>query len=358
MGVTAFGGPRAFGPGMAAEDLPRNVAFLRGRDSGEITVRRLQVFWAVAHARSLTRAAKLLGVTQPSLSQQLAAFEAALGFALFLRRSNAMEPTEAGRALLGKAEAVLRTMQDFEEEVALLGDAPRQTLRVAGIASVMKLVVPRAMSLLADPPGTLSVDYDLHEAAPAEILDLLAARRISVGLIGAGSLTEAGSGFHAEPILSDRQFLVVPKGIALDSVTDPDTELDPAAQAVLGRTVQFAFGTGHAERVQAWFDAILPGNRLIARTRSFELVVGMVREGLGIGVVPALSILGATGPDLSGVTLYETGLPARRIVALVPAHYRRAGPHQRFLQALQTAGAAMDLPSAGPVPPFVRARVG
>ncbi len=329
-----------------------------GREGGEITLRKLQVFWAVAHATSLTRAAKLLGVTQPSLSQQLAGFEQAIGFLLFERRSNAMVLTEAGRALLGRAEAVLRALNDFEDGLSAFGDTPRQTLRVAGINSVMKLVLPGAIARISSGAAEGSgIDFDLHECAPAEILDLLNARRISVGLLAANSVAELGSGYHEEPILSDRQLLVLPAGLDLSDVTDPDRDLGREERALLRSTIQFAFGTQHAQRIQGWFDSVVPGNRLVARSRSFELVVEMVRAGLGVGVVPALSVAGVVGELGAGVTLHETGLPARRIVAMLPAQYRRHGTHAAFIAALREAGQAVRLPEAGPQPPFVRQRL-
>lgn len=328
--------------------------FLRSRDGGEITIRKLQVFWAVAHASSLTRAAKLLGVTQPSLSQQLSGFEAAIGFQLFERRSNALVLTEAGRSLLIKAEAVLRAMQDFEEDLAICGDQPRHTLRVAGITSVMKLILPDAIARMGAADAEGVIDYDLHEAAPSEIVDLLFARRINMGLVAANALAELGTGFQEEPVLTDRQFLVVPAGLDLRGVTDPETDLSPDQQALLRSTIQFAFGTQHSRRIQNWFDTVVPGNRLVARSRSYELVVEMVRAGLGVGVVPALSVAGVLGAGLSSVGLYETGLPPRRIVAMLPSHQRRQGPHPRFIAALQAAGEAFDLPVALPAPPFIR----
>ena len=225
-----------------------------GREGGEITLRKLQVFWAVAHATSLTRAAKLLGVTQPSLSQQLAGFEQAIGFLLFERRSNAMVLTEAGRALLGRAESVLRAMNDLEDGLSAFRNTPRQTLRVAGINSVMKLVLPGAIARISSAAGAAAgegggIDFDLHESSPAEILDLLNARRISVGLLAANSVAELGSGYHEEPILSDRQLLVLPEGLDLSAVTDPDRDLDREERALLKSTIQFAFGTQHAQRI-------------------------------------------------------------------------------------------------------------
>ena len=76
-----------------------------GQDPGAslgagITLRRLQIFWVVAHSETLTKAAKQLGVAQPSLSQQISSLEGSVGAKLFERRSNRMTLTEEGRNLL------------------------------------------------------------------------------------------------------------------------------------------------------------------------------------------------------------------------------------------------------------------
>ena len=63
----------------------------------------------------MTQAAKLLNVSQPTLSQQLTGFEAAIGTNLFERRSNGMILTEAGELFLRKAEPVLRSAQEMED---------------------------------------------------------------------------------------------------------------------------------------------------------------------------------------------------------------------------------------------------
>jgi len=66
------------------------------RRRAEITLHQLRIFWAVAHSETLTRAAKHLGLAQPSLSQQLAKLEATAGTRLFRRHATEMTLTEAG----------------------------------------------------------------------------------------------------------------------------------------------------------------------------------------------------------------------------------------------------------------------
>src|ERR1700753_4013114 len=74
------------------------------RKRAEVTVHQLRVFWAIAHSDTLTKAAKQLGLAQPSLSQQLSKLEQTIGAQLFHRRAGEMTLTEAGNYLLPRAE--------------------------------------------------------------------------------------------------------------------------------------------------------------------------------------------------------------------------------------------------------------
>jgi DNA-binding transcriptional LysR family regulator len=317
---------------------------------GEITLRRLRIFWAVAHSSTLTRAAKLLNVSQPTLSQQLTAFEGAIGAALFDRRSNRMVLTEVGEMLLRKAETVLRSAQELEDSLPSVGNPARQTLRIAGVASVMRVMLPPAMRhLIAIAP---EVDFDIHESAPAEIIDMLYARRVNIGLMAANSVAEVSAGFLQIPMMEDPFVLAVPDSLDLSRVADPDRDLSPDQLQTLTNTIQFVFGTQHSSRIQDWFDAAFPKNRLAMRVRSFELALDVVAAGFGVCVVPALTAL-VGGQLRHGIRLYKINLEARNIVAMVPSQYMRIAPHGAFLAALQAVGKTIQLPKIEPMPPFI-----
>lgn len=112
----------------------------------EITLHQLRIFWAVAHSDTLTKAAKQLGLAQPSLSQQLSKLETTVGTQLFHRRSNEMSLTEAGSYLLPKAEQVLRNLNDLEDGLRQFSGGQRVTVRLAGINSVLRVVLPSAIN--------------------------------------------------------------------------------------------------------------------------------------------------------------------------------------------------------------------
>ncbi|MBN9308556.1 LysR family transcriptional regulator [Devosia sp.] len=329
--------------------LDRGDARSSRRRRAEITLHQLRIFWAVAHSETLTRAAKHLGLAQPSLSQQLAKLEATAGTRLFRRHATEMTLTEAGTFLLPKAEQILRNMQDLEDGLAQYSGGQRVTIRLAGINSVLRVVLPGAINAVqAKFPDA---DFDIQESAPGDILEMLYSRRVNIGLLAANSVAEAGVGFLQVPVIEDPYVLVVPERLDLDGIADA-ADLPADAAAILNRSIQFIFGTQHAKRVADWYDHMLPEHRVVAQCRSFEVALGLVRAGSGICLAPALSTLSG-GTSLDGVRLYRINAEARRIVALVASQYRRQEPYESLINALQAAGASLALPAIRPTPPFL-----
>jgi len=314
---------------------------------GDVSVRKLQVLWAIAHTGSITRAAKLLGVTQPSLSQQLAAFESSIGERLFERRAGGVEPTELGASILVRAEHILRSVQELEDSLTATG-AQVQHLRIAGAGTVMRALLPQAIGRLGELVDRL--DLDLNEAAPGEVLEALYARRSTIGIIAAGSVADTAQGFKEAPVMSDQYVLVVPAKLDLATCKRID-DLPTEDQAIVGTTIQFVFGTNHSRRIQAWYDQVLPGSRVIARVRSFETMIEMTRAGLGVCIAPTLAFCDGAG-SAEGLRLYDVGMEPRRIVALYPSQYHASDLHRSLLAALAEAGAMVRLPQVESMPPF------
>lgn len=76
-------------------------------ESNNLEIRQLQYFVAVAELKSFSRAAEMLYVTQPLLSQQISALEQQLDTQLFLRQRKALKLTSAGAALYKEAKNIL-----------------------------------------------------------------------------------------------------------------------------------------------------------------------------------------------------------------------------------------------------------
>jgi DNA-binding transcriptional LysR family regulator len=134
----------------------------------------LAAFLAVARARSFTRAAAQLGVSQSALSQTVRGLEARLGLRLLTRTTRSVSPTEAGDRLLHAAGPRL---DEIDAELAALGalrDKPSGTIRITAHDHAVRSVLwPALVRLLPDYPDIkveIVIDYGLTDIA-AERLD-------------------------------------------------------------------------------------------------------------------------------------------------------------------------------------------
>src|ERR687893_350813 len=110
--------------------------------------RRLLTFREVARLRSFTHAADALALTQPAVSQQVAALERQLGTRLLERGPGGPAPTKAGALLLAHADAIADRLGQANAQLAELVDADRVTLRVGAFPSALGSIVPAAIAAL------------------------------------------------------------------------------------------------------------------------------------------------------------------------------------------------------------------
>ncbi|EER60968.1 transcriptional regulator, LysR family [Acidovorax delafieldii 2AN] len=101
----------------------------------------LLAFIAVARARSFTRAAAQLRVTQPALSYTIRALEERLGVRLLMRSTRGVSPTEAGQRLLDR---LAPEFDEIEAEIQSLGelrDEPMGTIRITAIDYAIRSIL-------------------------------------------------------------------------------------------------------------------------------------------------------------------------------------------------------------------------
>jgi len=315
-----------------------------------MTLHQLRIFLAVAQAQTLTRASKQLGLAQPSLSKQLASLEESVGTRLFDRGHNRMALTDSGRLLLRHAQNVLKEVDEAEAGLREFSAGQRAIVRVAGLNSVIKALVPEALMRCGGPSSGLEVD--IHEAAPGEVIEMLYARQAHVGLIAAESVAQASIGFRQVPVVEDPYVFAVPSAINLATLRDLDAA-PPEVARVLNNCIQFHFGTQHTLRVQQWYQRVLPAHRLVAHCRTYEVALGLVRAGYGVCLVPALTAFLIEG-SLEGIELFATDHGSRRTVAILADQYLRLAPYKAFVEALQQAGRTVAMPPILPMPHLIR----
>src|SRR5439155_23490167 len=119
----------------------------------------------------MTAAARALAYTQPAVSHHVTRLEAEVGTALVVRHGRGVRLTEAGRALVAHADAILARLADAEEEVAAIAGLRAGRARIATFPTAAAAFVPAALaSLHARAPD---VAVTLVEAEPPQALTAL-----------------------------------------------------------------------------------------------------------------------------------------------------------------------------------------
>ena len=140
-----------------------------------LDVTRLRVIDAVARHGSVTAAAKELHYSQPSVSHHLARLEAETGAQLLQRVGRGIRLTQAGQLLADRAAEIIGRIDAADAELSAHVGLTAGRVRLAGFASAVGSLVPRAVATLASRHPDLQVTLtDTH--AP-EALELLRAAR-------------------------------------------------------------------------------------------------------------------------------------------------------------------------------------
>src|SRR5215216_2432806 len=123
-----------------------------------IDPRRVLTFREVARLGSFSRAAEALALTQPAVSQQVAALERQLGARLLDRGPGGPAPTAAGALLLEHADAIAERLAQADAQLTELVAADRETLRVGAFPSALGSIVPAAIAQLHEQRPEVQVE--------------------------------------------------------------------------------------------------------------------------------------------------------------------------------------------------------
>jgi DNA-binding transcriptional LysR family regulator len=138
-----------------------------------LTVRRMQQLVALSRERNFTRAASLLGMTQPALSRAVASLEDEAGLILFERSASGTSPTPAGEALIDEAQRILSSVELAEHNVRMRGkgDIGQVSLAVGPLAATSMLANILSRTLEAAPNLSVTAVVRVTSAIIDGVLD-------------------------------------------------------------------------------------------------------------------------------------------------------------------------------------------
>ncbi|WP_432447996.1 LysR family transcriptional regulator [Aliiroseovarius marinus] len=177
--------------------------------AGKISLWGVEVFVATAEERSISVAARRLGASPSSVSQQLTNLETALGSALLDRSARPLTLTPAGGLFLKRAQAILNEAEQARAELALGALSQMSRLRLGMIEDFDADVTPRLLTQLS---GQLSqTRFLLETGASHRLHDQLDARALDVVIAAETGTVPTWTETHA---LMEEPFVVaVPKGL-------------------------------------------------------------------------------------------------------------------------------------------------
>lgn len=239
--------------------------------------RRLAAFIKVVDVGSVTRAANLLHVAQPALSQQMVALEAEFGQKLLTRSPRGVTMTPAGRILYHHAHVILRQEAEARRGVAQpeLLVSGEVSVGLAPFSTATFLAVPLLRHVRASYPGVVLHIRDYFGTVLSELV-MNGAIQMAV-LYGQGPIR----GLVFEPVANEEWYIVGLKSFF--PATAGPMKLDELASIELILPSRNTFLRGRVEEAsrQAGF-----APHVVAELESFSTLGAALAAGLGVSLLP------------------------------------------------------------------------
>jgi DNA-binding transcriptional LysR family regulator len=286
-------------------------------------LRHLRYFVAVAEEQNVTRASAKLHVSQPALSRQIRDLEEELGFPLLERSAKAVRLTEAGRAFLPEARAVLQRTEEAVTAARAVAGGVIGEIHVGYAPSLTVQILPQALrSFQSEFPG---VRVSLHDLSTEEMLGGLRDGKLQVAL----GIPPTGDKLHG---LHFDELARYPICVAV-APNHPLARARSVTRANLAQESLIAYGrAGYPEYHDELDSLFAPTGRppIAEEHDSVTSVIAAVEAGRGVAVVPSC-LACMSGPRLKLLPLVPA--PPQIVVGAV----RRAGTPsttvQRFIAA-------------------------
>nr|ACY24697.1 LysR family transcriptional regulator [uncultured organism] len=245
-------------------------------------LRHLRYFVAVAEELHFGRAAELLGISQPPLSQQIQALEQELGVRLFERSNRHVALTDAGRLFLEETRQTLAQVSKSVDVVRRAEQGEIGELQIGFTASAPFVsIIPRAV--FAFRQAFPAVHLNLQEMTSRQVSQALLEKKLQIGMIRP---LELPAELDAVELLSEPLVALLHAGHPLAGEQDCGLALAELADEPF---VFFprSYGSGLYGQLfnlarQAGFSP-----RITQEAHEALTIIGLVAAGLGVSVLPA-----------------------------------------------------------------------
>jgi DNA-binding transcriptional LysR family regulator len=267
-----------------------------------VELRQLRYFVAVAEELHFRRAAARLHISQPPLSQQIAALERELGCRLLERTRRRVALTPAGAAFLRDARAMLAELEVAASTARAIDAGQAGVLRVSFVGSALLSLVPGIVQRFRR--GRPDVELELRERSTVEQLRALDAGVVDVGLVRPP--IEAHPQLRTELVLRERTIAALPEAHPLTRMRRIPLRRLAAEPLVLFPREQ---APGYHDLLTDSLAATGRTPQVAQYAPEMMTIIGLVAAGIGVSPVAAsvahLALDGVAYRPLSGAPATE-----------------------------------------------------
>jgi LysR family carnitine catabolism transcriptional activator len=300
-----------------------------------IKYRPLKAFLLAVDCGSFTHAADRLGVTQPSFTALIQDLEEVLGVRLFERSTRSISLTEAGKEFFLRIQRPLTDLEEGYRSILDLAAVKRGSIVMGALPSTSLTLIPPALAALRVSHPTLRVR--VIEAHNDELISMLRTNQIEFAL---ATMLEPVADLTFQPLLDDTFSVVLPV-----------THTLAARSALYWRdlTAHDLILLSQGSSVRAQFDRATQGEATASASSSsshydvthMTTAVGLVRQGVGITVLPRLALPELNLHGLLSKPLNEA--TAQRTIGVLHRHDRNLSPAaQVFVAQLDSVIAQVE----------------
>ncbi len=299
-----------------------------------MTLTELRYLVAVARERHFGRAAEACHVSQPTLSVAIKKLEEELDVKIFERSSNEIAVTPLGQEIVRQAQVVIEQAQLIKEIAKRGRDPLAGPLRLGVIYTIGPYLLPDLVRQVIE--RTPQMPLLLQENFTVKLLDMLRSGELDCAIL-AEPFPDAG--LAIAPLYDEPFRIAVP-------ASHPLAQRQSLSAEELKQETLLLLGNGHCFRdhvleVCPEFARFASGAEGIQRSfegSSLETIKHMVASGMGITVVPELSVPADPPPHLKFLHFSEP-VPSRRVVLA----WRRSFTRYEAIAALRNAVMACRL---------------
>ena len=282
-----------------------------------MNLKQLEAFVRVAETKSFSTAAKMLFLTQPTVSAHISSLERELNTCLLVRNTKGVALSEAGKELYAYAEQMLELEQKIRERFGLTGRQSGSVLRIAASTIPAQYLLPDIMARFRKeyPEEQLK----LFETDSSGVVDMIRSHKADVGFTG--TVLEKGSCTYI-PFYQDELVILTPAAEKYRARKDADIASWILEEPVILR--EEGSGTRkEALRLLAQTGIDITKLNVAAMMENQETIKRSVGSGMGISILSKLAAgeeinsgkllafpLGETGGKRNINVVYDAGYPS------------------------------------------------